>query len=908
MTSQDNTINALVLSQYRDEANSEYNDFLGKYYHFPQKYLGLISNSRGAEFIYYEPKKRGAGVYFGFGKLGLEIHSDKQHPGFHYIEIKDYRPFSEDVPFADKLGATREPLLRINAQMAVREIPQKTLEEICLDGGVQLRFRADAHLMTVIGEQLIASEKVGILELIKNAYDAGASYCRVRVEKIPTMLPLNAEKYRFPNLEGPVILIEDDGKGMDRETIENGWLRPASPLKTSIKERIKRERERALIKGNLAVFDSLIDALRFEHGGRIPLGEKGIGRFAAHRLGTKLVLTTKVPHLDYEFVLKIDWDQFDKVGDKQFIDLDSIGIALTRQTPSRDYGYRNSGTQLLIYGGREGYQLTMDNVLDIERTVKTLKSPFKESAPSNFNVLFECPQIIEPEEDNLLERYPATFIIEGTVDSNGKFLYDLNFNPPATVSLLPENKRNEIYDLRKSEKDKWKKPGTDDFRTPECGEFFIRILAWIRKPPWISGPDWQSFQKYLEKYGGISIFRDGMMILPAEWGAETDWLELSKRQIKQVFHISYYNLVGNVELNQARNVLLIDKSDREGLLQTRAFEDLKLLVKAVVTNILEPTFDGKRRMFESVREKQGKPLAIDHTGTEITEVSTIIEKIAKRYDIKNDPFQILETSRNADDWQARLPELIDVLKRLHETINLMQQVQDLLTEQAGYGIAIGVAVHEIEKITSNFYYSVKTMLDSGKIDNSKLEELKEASLAIKSELNRLGPQRAIRNERPYVFDIRRSLEFERDVYTRRLETLGIDLKLEYGQGFDIYARYGAVNQILSNLIDNSVYWLDTEPLGDRKIVIVVNPLLRNIRFADSGPGVHSSIRPFLFQPGYSMKSPPSGLGLYICRYYMTSMGGDIFETPNSEKISTMKGAQFTLDFSKVPKDPAEARK
>ena len=112
-------------------------------------------------------------------------------------------------------------------------------------------------------------------------------------------------------MSGPVIIIEDDGSGMNRDVIENGWLRPASTLKTNIKERLKRERAKALQDGSLAQYDSLIAELKKANKNRIPLGEKGVGRFATHRLGQYLIIKTKTAELSYEYVLSIDWNRFD---------------------------------------------------------------------------------------------------------------------------------------------------------------------------------------------------------------------------------------------------------------------------------------------------------------------------------------------------------------------------------------------------------------------------------------------------------------------------------------------------------------------------------------------------------------------------------------------------------------------
>ncbi|MBK8344758.1 MAG: hypothetical protein IPL12_16605, partial [Bacteroidetes bacterium] len=80
-----------------------------------------------------------------------------------------------------------------------------------LDGGILLNFQADAHLVQVLGEQLIASERVGILELVKNSFDAGATYSKVRIEKIPNLDTIPVSNYQFNEFGGPVIVIEDDG-------------------------------------------------------------------------------------------------------------------------------------------------------------------------------------------------------------------------------------------------------------------------------------------------------------------------------------------------------------------------------------------------------------------------------------------------------------------------------------------------------------------------------------------------------------------------------------------------------------------------------------------------------------------------------------------------------------------------
>ena len=71
--------NCLILTQYRDD--SQYNDFIGKFYHFPatekKNYLKQFDNFP-LEIIYYEPYKKGAGEFYGYGKITKAPFPDKR--------------------------------------------------------------------------------------------------------------------------------------------------------------------------------------------------------------------------------------------------------------------------------------------------------------------------------------------------------------------------------------------------------------------------------------------------------------------------------------------------------------------------------------------------------------------------------------------------------------------------------------------------------------------------------------------------------------------------------------------------------------------------------------------------------------------------------------------------------------
>ncbi len=680
---------------------------------------------------------------------------------------------------------------------------------------------------------------------------------------------------------------------MDRETIENGWLRPASRIKTESKDLLKIEKEKAAKDGKLKVYESLVKELKKKYGGRIPLGEKGVGRFATHRLGKSVIIKTKTKDIDYEYILEIDWDKFENQIE-QHVDLNEIGISLYRQETSRNYGKKKSGTQIIISGGRPNFELTKDRIREINKSLLMLKSPSPEKSPKSFNVLFECPQVIDLEQ-SIEQEFKPIFSLDALVDEDGVADITLNFTPPQSVPLPEETIEKKKYDLRQFNNDYWAE--NEDFRKPRCGEFFLHVDIWYRAKPWIDGPDTTMFMDYLDKFGGVSIFRDGLNIFPAEWGAEVDWLTLLKRHGKKGGKLSYYNMIGNLEIEQTKNLELIDKTDRQGLLDNAAFRDLQELVKRILLNIAEIEFIGKREKFDQLTKgfiREPKLL-----GNAAQKGTLLVDNIIKRYDVAEDALEILSGFGKSSEREDNLVNLKDSLKNLRKSLDVMQDVQDMLTEQAGFGLAIAVSVHEIAKITSNFYNGVTHILKSGKIDTERLEELQSSSRSLNTEMKRFGPLRAIRNEKPTKFDILKSIRFCKSVFEKKLSEANIDLLILPKSKVKVFARYGAVNQVISNLIDNSFYWLNNKQIKERVILIKIFENERRILIADSGPDIDSSIRPYLFEPGYSLKVPPSGLGLYICKYYMRNMGGDIYEAPVKDRTHELNGAQFILDFSRV---------
>ena len=135
---------------------------------------------------------------------------------------------------------------------------------------LNLPFRPRARILQLLGDELIGSPRLAVFELVKNAYDADAETVRVVLENIDS--------------SDASIVVEDDGHGMTLDTIRNIWLVPGHD---------HRARQRA--------------EMRRTPRGRLPLGEKGLGRFAAHKLGNRIEVVTRAD-AQPECVVSIDWN------------------------------------------------------------------------------------------------------------------------------------------------------------------------------------------------------------------------------------------------------------------------------------------------------------------------------------------------------------------------------------------------------------------------------------------------------------------------------------------------------------------------------------------------------------------------------------------------------------------------
>src|SRR6266436_7622272 len=217
----------------------------------------------------------------------------------------------------------------------------------------QLVFTVDSALLSEIGEKLVETAHIALVELVKNAYDADARQVSVRI---------------LPQARGgPEIHVVDDGSGMNFEEVKRYWMKIATTNKA--RDQVSR---------------------RY---GRPRTGSKGIGRFSCRRLGTRLRLVT-VGALD-DGKLEETQVEFDWLGFRPGTDISTVRCEGQRKELSEG----TTGTTLVISASpidewrKRGYDYLKRQLAVLAANRGTKRRGFDEDP--GFNVKLEAPGFSE---------------------------------------------------------------------------------------------------------------------------------------------------------------------------------------------------------------------------------------------------------------------------------------------------------------------------------------------------------------------------------------------------------------------------------------------------------------------------------------------------------------------------------
>jgi signal transduction histidine kinase len=692
-------------------------------------------------------------------------------------------------------------------------------------GKTQHVFRPRARIMHLLGNQLIRDAGIAVFELVKNAYDADASRCTV------TMSDLGSAEHSR-------IIIEDDGVGMSYHVVTNVWLEPGTEYRKQQKDKGERTDKE-----------------------RLPLGEKGIGRFAVHKLGKCIKLVTRALGSS-EVVVEIDWEGL--FSQSKY--LSDVYVTVSEREPLF-FKAKRTGTRIEVSGLREMW--TRGKVRDLHRSITSISSPFQ-SQDEKGNDAFHACLVLKPDPGDWLKGLLdirevmklALFRGNGTIEGD-EFTYNYEFEPlPAMRGRIKgrklHNQPAKVFgsmpeDIENAQPGRRARQQSIDLSKSKYGigpvHFSFHIFD---RDPMVLGlatEDKAGLKKFLDSNGGIRVYRDGMRVY--DFGEPgNDWLDLGGRRVNiPVRRISNNQIIGAVMLDgKASRNSLVEKTNREGFIENDAYEALKVAVLVAIRQIeVERNIDKDRLRKSYSRDKVKEPV--------VEEISELREKLKGK---------------------NLLDELGPTVDRIEKQF---VEVRDRLLTAAGAGLSLTVVLHEVEKIVAETVAAVDRNVDKEHI--SKLvhhisEVIDGLAFLIRSSGRKTEKASTLINQALFNFNYRFRAHGIRVIN-------GMDRE---DPDFRVKCVRRLVVSTLTNLLDNCIYWLENKGGKDKRIYIGTSEDLPEgpaFVVADNGPGFREQDAPeYLVQPFFSRKEDGMGLGLHIANEVAKSHKGQLLFPDHSD--------------------------
>lgn len=738
-----------------------------------------------------------------------------------------------------------------------------------------LKIRPYARLITMLGDQLIKNERIALVELIKNAYDADAEWVKVSFVNFNKDFSVN---------ENSKIIIEDNGNGMNREIIEKHWLNPATPEKTK-RKRIKSITDR----------------------GRIIQGEKGIGRFAIFKLGKKVDICTRrrLQNLEGKFIDKAesvenivsyDFTEYDedfsnKDNADQELFIDELQVKFQQRSPINIIEKKIElgnlvkdrspyGTIIEISALKTNW--TKNRVRQIQTEMGKLQPIFSEEELEDFHVwiykdneLYRENELYKDKLINCLNNKAVFRVTDGYYcEKERKFKYHLNDIPKE----LP------FFELKGLDAFKSyfcdDKGNADASYLTECGNFSFQFYIFDLVASDTKYILDETEEKMVKEHR-IYLYRDRVRVLP--YGdPDDDWLKIDMlRGTKSAgYYLSNDQVVGCVDISQKENPKLKDKTNREGLIdEGKALEDFINLLQVLLRYFRKIEYDkyliDKKKRKEIENAKNGKPL-------------DIIKDVKKKTEKDKSTQKLIESFEKSYKQEKQVYD-----DRIRKTENL-----------AAVGLSVETASHDVmivlKKALDQLHMIIDDLKLEGAIDKSKLLtqmlSLEDSMDLVNTQMKDIRLLFPSAKKRAKSISVCSILEKVNRLYRKPFEKSNIIIRQESPRGdLSIKTTEAVLLQVFINLFDNALYWLNTID-GEKEIRIIVNEEDMSIIFADNGPGIKEESEAYIFEAFYSEKGEDGrGLGLYIARQLLNRYNYNIslIDDPN-DKI--LPGANFCIRY------------
>jgi signal transduction histidine kinase len=695
-----------------------------------------------------------------------------------------------------------------------------------------LRFAPE--ILRRLGEELVPHPDLGVVELVRNAYDADADICRIELHDVEQ--------------PGGRVVVADDGDGMSVEEIRDGWLLLGRSDKTHGKYSRKNRRQ---------------------------VGEKGLGRLAALRLGRKVTLRTRpYSRPGVEHVLTIHWGAFDDAETVEDVPLDIVSEATSE----------SHGTDVEILDLRVAF--AKPDVRRLARSLLLLTGPFPSA--QTFSPTLQAPEFGELEQVVRNVYFDeAEYIITAHLDERGQAQAELHdwhgtlvsSANHQTISSAGRSARNRLptlaYFAPASEFKLW--------------AFSLSAEAFLLRN---SRRKISSVREWLKAVGGVHLYHRGLRVHP--YGDDGhDWLDMNLRRARSPeLRPSTNTSVGRVSVDDD-DQMLIPKTDRTGFLENNAFLELRRLGQ----DVLDWAATERTRQRDEHR-RQAKQKARDRMATASIRVEHAVQSL---------PPQVRPVVEHA---------VKDLRDAVEERVQTVEDDLQLYRSLGTVGTTTAVFAHETMRPVATIEEMTRT------IERRARKELGEryteqfsdpiglafdaaSSLRTFAELPLRLLQR--RKRRPQVVDINAVVADLLTLFEPHLKAAEITVDTQFTDaGAAVRTTVAAIEAIVANLLANATYMFTqhrTSATVPRTILIRTTSTSQAVILSvlDNGSGIDTERIALedIWLPGKTTREEGTGLGLTIVRDITRDMGGAVHAKAHGE----LGGAEFDIELPPATAQP-----
>lgn len=734
----------------------------------------------------------------------------------------------------------------------------------------KMKYKISSRATILLGRESVSKVDGALIELVKNTYDADASMCYVCFD-----------------IEHDNIYIIDNGIGMTKETIENYWMMIGTDNK---KENYQSNKN------------------------RIKSGEKGIGRFALDRLGSKCEMYTKSLNSDRLILWKTDWTNFEQTGkvleeiEAEFAYLD---IDFSQVLPENISNNIKVIQEQINSQEDENVDFTIS--LDTGTILKISDLRDKWTEKEIFNIVNSMGFLLPPAEDNdyiiCVQKSLAdsASLVENEVTD--EFDYKLNvhfdgnnfkidlYRNEFDLNRIPddlfENERFKKYPYTKEDFEKniieynYSIPelmATNDDsyinRVKEVGPFelkytFMKLsLQDDSKETFYYKEISKKRKLWLEQHGGIKIYRDNFLVRPyGDPDADSfDWLGLDARRANnpaaishpsENWHVRNAQGQGTVFISRVTNDSILDKSSREGIIENEYFKLFKdIIVKLISVFEKDRAYIGRTMKIYSdiIYEKE----RTKNTGKSIAKKVLTSKKNSSKSSKKTDKKDVETLAKAVQYFEEEREELISEIK--------------ILRALATNGLITTSIVHDLKGINALLVNRVENFEQAINLNNSmlidrNLKDLLNNDIFLKSWITVITNQ-AKKDKRKRL---------KKDIYQTIYEIINIldpilerkKIVIDFSHDDKPVSKRIFVSDfesIIYNLIINSIESFEKSRIVERIIDIRLETTDNFIlHYVDNGNGLGDAFKnPYeIFNYGITSKRDingdiiGTGLGMYI---------------------------------------------